>query len=1587
MVTYIRFFPEQNGYGAYIIAQNSRRRGFLTYRGSTYYVLTRIWAYIKALGMVCPVMVLFALLSASPLYADPQVNQVVQGEVSVAKNGNETVIHAGNNSIIEYDRFDILSDEAVRFIQPDSTSRVLNRVLSDNPSLIAGRLDANGIVYLTNQAGIIFGEGALVNTGAFYAAAGRLSDDDFLNSIDHFTDIKGDIVNEGHINADAIYMLGKTVSNFGTLQAEAGTIAMVTGDDILIGHPLDDVSVKIKNKTPPETSASAPGIEQVGTVNAPRGTVMFGAGDMASVAIHHTGITTAQNVSIDAGNQGTVSVSGSINVSNQTEYQRGGSVAITGHGVNVENAAINADGQTGGGTIEIGGSLRGDGDLDNAQYTYIDTASTIMANAVQNGNGGHVIIWGDRKTEFRGSLTAKGGAITGDGGFAEISGNQLIAKGRVDLGAANGAAGTLLYDPINIEIIGGSADGDDSPDGSNSNLQGDGGTNGSINFADTGTGADPFRIYESEIEGTNANIILEAEENITVSGNFGGDDLLIMPNNDLTLRIRNDAASGIIDLTTASEGKTLLVRTQGSGSILLEGSTDGAFRGDIRTGFLQSDTGDITLHTNNGTVYLANDIQTDGGDVVITGDTVLENSVIIDTELGGNSAAGNVDFSGAVISRVNISNVGEAGTFLSPSDGGWFTLNFTRAYVTPIIVATTNTHNGQAALVPEVRNVTANAAEIRLCESEGSSGAGCDTHAPETVGYFIFDAAESAATAGIEAGSFSIGGTSDSTTTTINFTEAFTSAPIVLALVTSDNGGNRPVEARVVSTNINSFTAGICFQNSLDGCDGAAPAETVHWIAIDPNNLPFAQENEAGRTGDIVSNSTWTLQNFTTPFSSVPVVIAETQTDDGTEDNEIDEVRNVTTTSVEVRYCEMQSGDSCDSHTSENVAWYAVAPGLLGTAGGDLRIDTTGTTNGRVDLGTFNNDGGGYLLGLNLFTGDAATTLHGNISLDSPGGATFNINGTGDIIMSDHVTIDMEVGGDDTANAIDFTNHTLGADAGGYTLTLDTRGADNGNVTLGHINNAGGAYLQGLVINNGDARLTLNNDITLNNGGGATRFIVNGTGDLMLNSNVTIDMEEGDNAAAGLLDISQLDVTTFATFESGEAGSFTAPINGGWYTLNFARSYTTPVVVGTSNTENGNAARVIEVRNVTATSAEIRVCESDGHIAAGCAVHPGESVGYLVFDAADSAAIPGIEAGLFSQGGNFDSSNTTVNFAEAFTTVPLVFANVQTVTGASFPVETRVTSVSVNSFTGGICFQTSTDGCSNGKGAESIGWVAIDPNNIPFPVTAEGGTVSIGNSTWTTVNFTETFSATPIVLVETQTENGGQDVEIDEARNIGLTSADIRYCELDGPNSCDTHNAENVVWFAIEPFAAFFAPDFEIDGNGTSGADIRLGAFNNSGGKLLNNLTAYTNTGAITLAQSINVDGNITLNAGSNFYNDAGPAALQASGNYLVYSAHPTYNNEGGITPDFTEFNKTYPEAPEVVNLLMNGFIYSLPAVLPVTDTNNAGLEQSLPNNNPLFEDDSAFKPGDCAPGSEWIDTALCDISPDAVILTKEKNK
>src|SRR5262249_44935352 len=201
-----------------------------------------------------------------------------------------------------------------------------------------------------------------------------------------------------------------------------------------------------------------------GTISASGGTVLLTARAAKSVidnVINSSGIveaTSAKSVNgeiiLDGGDTGLVTVSGTLDASGKSAGETGGTVKVLGDQINLAAGAnIDVSGDAGGGTALIGGNFHGAGPEKNASVTVISAAAKINADAISTGKGGNVAVWSEQYTEVYGAITARGGTLSGNGGFVETSSRGILhAFGTVNVGSPFGTAGTWLLDPANVTI-------------------------------------------------------------------------------------------------------------------------------------------------------------------------------------------------------------------------------------------------------------------------------------------------------------------------------------------------------------------------------------------------------------------------------------------------------------------------------------------------------------------------------------------------------------------------------------------------------------------------------------------------------------------------------------------------------------------------------------------------------------------------------------------------------------------------------------------------------------------------------------------------------------------------------------------------------------------------------------------------------------------------------------------------------------------------------------------------------------------------------------------------------------------------------
>lgn len=614
------------------------------YRGSRGY-----WRQRTALAVAVA-----ACFAGNFALANPTGPAVAQGQATFATQGNTLTVTNTPGAVINWQGFSIAGNEIARFIQQSQSSSVLNRVVGINPSAILGTLQSNGRVFLVNPNGITIGPGANIDVAGFMASTLNLSDADFLAGRMRFTQTPGagSVVNHGTISTASggmVYLVGQDVQNSGIIRSPQGEILLAAGKSVeLVDAQTPEVRVQL---TAPDNQAL-----NIGQLIAAGGRIgMYGSlVRNAGVASANTAVLgengkivfrAVRDVTLDAGSITTASGAqgGSVTVQAETGTALlsgtvaatggvggGGTVQIFGERVGLTGSAlVDVSGASGGGSALLGGDYLGSG-IQQAARTYIGADALIRADATGSGDGGRVIVWSNEYTGFYGTISARGGSMSGNGGFVETSSHdRLQVSGMVNAGAANGSAGTWLLDPSDISIVSGSA----------------GALAGGI-FDPTGA--------SGSIGDTQINTALNSSTDVIIrtAGGTGG-------NGDITINTGvaiSNTAGGARTLTLEADrsiitaGTSSMTATGGGNSlgVVLNSNHDASGDGAI---FL---TG-VTINTNGGNVLM-------GGGAGAAGNAIGTATHIAGIGITGgtsiNAGAGSITMRGQGAATASANNIG-----------------------------------------------------------------------------------------------------------------------------------------------------------------------------------------------------------------------------------------------------------------------------------------------------------------------------------------------------------------------------------------------------------------------------------------------------------------------------------------------------------------------------------------------------------------------------------------------------------------------------------------------------------------------------------------------------------------------------------------------------------------------------------------------------------------------------------------------------------------------------------------------------------------------------------------------------------------
>ncbi|EJE2190639.1 filamentous hemagglutinin N-terminal domain-containing protein, partial [Salmonella enterica] len=637
--------------------------------------LPDISSFRKLLGTLTPLALVTGLVMsllpgmalANP--ALPTGGQIVAGQGSISTSGNQMTVNQNTQGMVaNWNSFDIGKNHTVQFVQPGSSSVVLNRVTGGHESQILGTLTANGRVMLINPAGVMFGQGSKVNTAGLVASTKNISTEDFMAGRYTFSggsNPGAEIVNQGSLTTTKggyIVLAADRVRNEGEIRTPGGRVVLAAADRVTL--QLDNSGLTAVSVNGSVVNAL---VDNRGLISATNGQVYLtarGKDMLLNTVVNNSGTVEAKGLSerggeivLDGGDSGVVKQAGMLLA--DSDSGRGGKITLEGQNIHLAGGSlISATGENGGGEVYVGGGWQGkDSSIRHASKVVMDKTAVTDVSAKARGQGGTAVLWSDDYTNFRGTILARGGLQGGDGGRVETSSHHnLQAFGDVDASAVKGNAGEWLLDPFDISIVSGSTD-HDIAEGS--------GNNGIFTPDASGSQVSSGTIETRLNSGTNVTIKTEKnpsgtggstqQGNITVNADIKKSSGT--SNVSLTLE-----ADGNINITnhniTSTSGKldvNLLGAGSNNASITLNNATVSTNGGNITLGQLnagETNTKKLSLNLSNNATLNASAASGTAGDITLTANNA---STVNSTAMTGGNITLNVSSSAAGVA-LDISN-------------------------------------------------------------------------------------------------------------------------------------------------------------------------------------------------------------------------------------------------------------------------------------------------------------------------------------------------------------------------------------------------------------------------------------------------------------------------------------------------------------------------------------------------------------------------------------------------------------------------------------------------------------------------------------------------------------------------------------------------------------------------------------------------------------------------------------------------------------------------------------------------------------------------------------------------------------------
>jgi filamentous hemagglutinin family protein len=356
------------------------------------------------------------------------------------------------------------------------------------------------------------------------------------------------------------------------------------------------------------------------------------------------------------------------------------------------NSLIDVSGDNGGGQVLIGNNI--------TQSVYIDKLANIKADALTNGNGGEIKVFSTDSTRVYGTLSAKSGVESGNGGLIETSGKNFldVAGIKADASTVNGLSGTWLLDPRNITLV-------NSEEINNPNNN----PNSTI-------------ISNKDVEAqlnAGTNVTISTDSSGSEAGNITADNFDIAKTSDntaiLTLQAAND-----IDIKNSS------IRAEnGRLGIILEADSDNSGQGNINIASFAFETGGEIFKLTaaerisilGGGAGNVTKISSPTQDTILKADTISLKNLGIISSTESSATSGNIKIDAK--NTLNIENSAVNNNSFGDGNSGFINVNAGNILIKNTTFVTRTAKGGNAGDI----NITVNG-EFKIEKAEVGSQVG-----------------------------------------------------------------------------------------------------------------------------------------------------------------------------------------------------------------------------------------------------------------------------------------------------------------------------------------------------------------------------------------------------------------------------------------------------------------------------------------------------------------------------------------------------------------------------------------------------------------------------------------------------------------------------------------------------------------------------------------------------------------------------------------------------------------------------------------------------------------------------------------------